>query len=114
MILETYLFLLENENNLDTFLSDYKVITYSDPKDIETGLLRYKEPPKKGTAFLFKFPEEEILHFHTIGMKFPINVSFWNSKKEVVYVPGISKPGIKDISSMSPAKYAVEIPVYNN
>jgi uncharacterized membrane protein (UPF0127 family) len=111
MILETYLFLLENENNLDTFLSYYKVVTYSNPEDIKIGLLRFKEKPEKGIAFLFKFPEEEILHFHTIGMKFAINLSFWNLKKEVVYVPGIVKPGIRDISSMSPAKYAVEIPV---
>ena len=110
-ILETYLVLLETDNNMDTFLSDYKVITYSDPKEIELGLLRYKEKPEKGTAFLFELPKEEIVKFHTRGMNFPINISFWNSKKEVVYVPGIVKPGIKNISSMVPAKYAVEIPV---
>ena len=110
-ILETYLVFLKN-NNLDTFLKDFKqVISYNDPKEIEIGLLKYKEKPEKGIAFLFELPKEEILHFHTIGMKFPINISFWNSNKEVVYVPGIIKPGVRDISSQVPAKYVVEIPV---
>lgn len=110
-ILETYLVFLENDT-LDTFLKDFKqVISYHDPQEIEIGLLKYREKPKKGTAFLFELPKEEIAHFHTIGMKFPINISFWNSNKEVVYVPGIIKPGVRDISSQVPAKYVVEIPV---
>lgn len=111
-ILETYLFLLENEGTLDSFLNRFKqVISFHDPKDIEMGLLKYKEKPEKEIAFLFELPKEEILHFHTIGMKFPVNISFWNSKKEVVFVPGIVKPGVRDISSKVPAKYAVEIAV---
>jgi uncharacterized membrane protein (UPF0127 family) len=109
-ILETYLLFLENDS-LDTFLKDFKqVISYHDPKEIKIGLLKYKEKPEKGIAFLFELPKEEVLHFHTIGMKFPINISFWNSNKEVVYVPGIIKPGVQDISSQVPAKYVVEIP----
>jgi len=43
-------------------------------------------------------------------MKFPIKISFWNSDKECVYVPGIVKPGVKNISSMQPAKYVIEEP----
>ena len=110
-ILENYLKFLSS-NNLDTFLKGFKkVITYSDPKEIEIGLLKYKEKPKKGIAFLFELPKEEVLHFHTIGMKFPINISFWNSNKEVVYSPGIIKPGLRDISSKVPSKYVIEIPV---
>lgn len=107
-ILETYLLFLEND--LDTFLKDFKVISFHDPKEIEIGLLKYKEKPKKGIAFLFKLPKEEILHFHTLGMKFPINISFWNSNKELVCTPGIVKPGIENISSKVPAKYVVEVP----
>ncbi len=109
-ILETYLFFLENDT-MESFLSKYKVIHYHDPQEIELGLLRYKEKPEENIAFVFELPKEEVLHFHTIGMKFPINISFWNSNKEVVYVPGVVKPGIADISSQVPAKYVVEIPV---
>lgn len=112
-ILENYLRFLSS-NNLDKFLSGFKkVITYSDQKEIKIGLLKYKEPPENGTAFLFKLPKEEILYFHTIGMHFPIRMYFFDSKKHLVYSSGIVNPGVKVISSKSPAKYVVEIPNYN-
>jgi uncharacterized membrane protein (UPF0127 family) len=105
-VLENYLSQLNND--LDNLLSKYTVITYDNPKDIEKGLLRFKEP-LKDKAFLFIFPEEEILHFHTIGMKFPIDIFFFNSKKELVKTYKNVKPGIEDISSIKSSKYAVEI-----
>jgi uncharacterized membrane protein (UPF0127 family) len=107
-ILERYL----NEittNHMDDLLSGYEVITYTNPDDIEIGLLRYKTAPK-GKAFLFKFPDEDIRVFHTVGMEFPIKIFFFNSKKEIVYSTGKVNPGIEIISSNVPAKYAVEIP----
>lgn len=107
-ILEVYLNKITN-NHMDDLLSGYEVITYTDPKDIEVGLLRYKTAPK-GKAFLFKFPDEDIREFHTIGMEFPIKIFFFNSKKEIVYSTGKVNPGIEIISSNVPAKYAVEIP----
>ena len=108
--LESYLLYL-TEDTMDKFLSDFgEIIKYTDSKDLKLGLLRYKEKPPKGTVFVFEFPKEEILNFHTIGMKFPIKISFWNSDKECVYVPGIVKPGVKNISSMQPAKYVIEEP----
>ena len=113
-ILELYLSLLENDN-MDHFLKDFKqVINYHDPQEIETGLLKYKERPEKGIAFLFELPKEKIWTFHTIGMKFPIKISFWNSKKECVYDAGIIKPGVKEIRSKVPAKYVIEVPVGDN
>ncbi len=107
-ILEKYLTELTN-NHMDDLLSGYEIVTYTDPKDIEVGLLRYKNAPK-GKAFLFKFPDEDIREFHTIGMKFPIKIFFFNSKKEIVYSTGKANPGIEIISSKIPAKYVVEIP----
>lgn len=107
-ILERYL----NEittNHMDDLLSGYEVITYTNPDDIEIGLLRYKTAPK-GKAFLFKFPDEDIRVFHTVGMEFPIKIFFFNSKKEIVYSTGKANPGIEIISSKIPAKYVVEVP----
>jgi len=107
-ILENYLTELTN-NHMDELLSGYEIVTYTDPKDIEVGLLRYKTAPK-GKAFLFKFPDEDIREFHSVGMKFPIKIFFFNSKKEIVYSAGKVNPGIEIISSKIPAKYVVEIP----
>ena len=107
-ILEEYLNKISN-NHMDDLLSGYEVITYTDPKDIEIGLLRYKTAPK-GKAFLFKFSGEDIREFHTVGMKFPIKILFFNSKKEIVYSAGKVNPGIEIITSKVPAQYVVEIP----
>ena len=111
--LESYLYFLNEGTSdmMDNFLSDFKnIITFTDSEELQTGLLKYKEKPPKGTIFIFEFPKEEILNFHTMGMKFPIKISFWNSNKEVVYVAGVVKPGVRNISSMQPAKYVIEEP----
>lgn len=107
-IIENYLNKLSN-NHMDDLLSGYEVITFTKPNDIEIGLLKYKTIPK-GKAFLFKFPDEDIREFHTVNMKFPIKMFFFNSKKEIVYSAGKVNPGVKLISSKKPAKYVVEIP----
>ena len=106
--IENYLTELTN-NQMDDLLSGYEVITYTDPKDIEVGLLRYKNAPK-GKAFLFKFPDEDIREFHTIGMKFPIKIFFFNSNKELLYSSGKVEPGKEIITTKKPTKYVVEIP----
>lgn len=110
LILEEYLEKINS--NMDDYLSSFdKVVKYHDSEEIRMGLLKYKEKPEKNIAFLFIMPEETIQHFHTVGMKFPIKISFWNSKKEVVFTSGIVKPGAEDISSKTPAKYVIEIPM---
>lgn len=110
VILEEYLKTLTG-NHLDNLLSDYQnVIIYDTDKDIKTGLLRYSHSPVN-TAFLFKMPKEKVLTFHTVGMKFPIKIFFFNSKKEIVYSYGEVSPGIDHITSKRPAKYVVEIPI---
>jgi len=107
-VIENYLNKLSS-NHMDDLLSNYEVITFIDPDDIEIGLLKYNAAPK-GKAFLFKFPDEDIRVFHTAKMKFPIKIFFFNSKKEIVYSAGKVNPGIEIISSKVPAKYVVEIP----
>lgn len=106
MILEQYLNKIQTD--MDDLLSSYKVVVYSSKEDIEKGLLRFNKPPF-GYAFLFKFPDEKIRSFHTIGMKFPIIIHFFNKDKGIVFTDKVN-PGLKNISSKNPAKYVVEIP----
>mgnify|MGYP001767579236 CR=1 FL=1 len=109
-ILETYLLFLENDS-LDTFLKDFKqVISYHDPKEIKIGLLKYKEKPEKGIAFLFELPKEEIANFHTIGMHFKIDIFFYDHNKNLDSCYLNVKPGIKSIKSKHKVKYVIEIP----
>lgn len=105
ILLEEY---LDKLNSMNELLSKYsEVVIYKTEKEIEKGLLRFDKPPK-GKAFLFVFPIEEVLHFHTIDMKFPIDIYFFNSKKELVSSYNNVKPGVEDISSDKSAMYAVE------
>jgi uncharacterized membrane protein (UPF0127 family) len=99
---------LEKINMFDYLLSKYKnVITYQTENDITTGLLRFNKPPKN-TIFLFLFPKEEILEFHTIGMKFSINIYFFNSQKQLVSKYINVKPNTKLINSKNLSKYVIE------
>ena len=52
-------------------------------EDISKGLLRFDKPPI-GKAFVFEFPDEKIRTFHTVGMKFPINIYFFNNKWGII------------------------------
>jgi len=95
--------------NMDELLSKSKVVTYDSIDDIRIGLLRFNKAPK-GKAFLFKFPDEQIRVFHTIGMKFPIKIYFFDKNKELVYSYGEVKPGLDDLTYKKPFMYVVEIP----
>ncbi len=104
-ILEQYL----NKINLfENLLSKYKeVVVYKTENDISTGLLRFNKAPKN-KIFLFVFPNEELLEFHTMGMKFPINIYFFNSNKELVSFYNNVKPEIELIDSKKPSRYVIE------
>lgn len=98
------------ENKMDEIIKDKDIVIYNTIQDINLGLIIFDTPPKN-KIFIFKLPKEEIVDFTTIGMKFPIKILFFNSKKEMVYSPGIAKPGIDKINSKYPCKYVIEIPV---
>lgn len=108
-ILEKYLLELNNPISMNELLVGRKVIIYKEPKELEKGLLRFGTTPK-GKAFIFQMPKEEILDFHTVGMKFPIDIYFFNSKKEIVNYYLNVPPGIDHIYSKQPSKYVVEVP----
>lgn len=105
-LIENYLSKIDSD--LYNLLKDYTVITFEKEKDIINGLLIYDKPPI-GKAFLFKFKDEKIRSFHTVGMKFPITISFFTKDGSLIYVDTFST-GIKTINSKQPCKYVVEIP----
>lgn len=108
LIIENYINKLVN-NDMNSILSKYSnVIKYSKQEDLTKGLLRYKQS-QLDTAFLFILPEENFLTFHTIGMNFPIDIYFFNSKKELVNRYENVKPNIKRILSKYKSKYVIEI-----
>lgn len=107
-ILEKYLKSI-TKNDLDDILNKYeKFEIYDNEKDIEIGLLRFKNPPKT-KAFLFILPEEKKAVFHTIGMKFHIDIYFFDSNKKLINSFKKVRPGIEFIFSKKPAKYVLEI-----
>lgn len=96
------------ENDMDNLLSRFlKVVVYKTPEDTSEGLLRFNNIPDD-TAYHFVFNSERILNFHTVGMKFPINIEFFDSDGDHIKTYDNCKPGIKNISSIKPAKFAVE------
>ena len=107
-ILKHYLESL-NKTDLDNKLSEYDVITYKTYEDIEKGLLRYNKAPIE-KCFLFILPEEQVADFHTIGMKFPIDIYFYNKNKKLDSNSLNNKAGIRSIKSKNKVKYVVEIP----
>ena len=98
-----------NQTDLDNKLSGYDVIIYKTDDDLKKGLLRYNKAPIE-KCFLFILPNEQIGDFHTIGMKFPIDIYFYNKDKQLDSSKLNSEPGIRSIKSKGEVKYIVEIP----
>jgi len=109
-ILEDYLIELTFEDsNLSRMLSRFgKVVTFKTDEEITKGLLKYKTI-SPDIAFLFKMPEEKVLIFHTVDMKFNIDIYFFNQSGKLVSKYKNVKPGVKKISSKFPAEYSVEV-----
>jgi len=106
-IIEQYLKSL-NKTDLSEKLSQYsEVITFSSLRDIEVGMLKYDTKPKD-KCFLFILPMEQIVSFHTIGMKFSINIFFYNEEGKLDSTFLNVKPGVRSIKSKNKIKYIVE------
>lgn len=89
--------------------SNYKQVIWTDPEDHKLGLLRFNSPPIN-TLFIFMFPESKFVNFHTVGMKFNIDIYFFDRHKDLIYVVKNCPPGIKNIPSKRPCKFVIEIP----
>lgn len=86
------------------------IVIFSKSEDITTGLLKFeKKQVSKDLRFVFVFPEEEELSFHTVGMKFNIDIYFFDKDGALVSKRMNCPPGIEGIKSKGPAKYVVEI-----
>lgn len=95
-------------SDLYNLIKNYKITVYDKDEDIQVGLLRFEDPPL-GEAFIFKFDTEKPRTFHTMGMKFNIDIYFFNEKKELIYQKLNCDTGLL-INCVKPAKYVVEIP----
>lgn len=109
LLIENYLKELVTSDLSKLLNKSEEVIAYSSEKDIELGLLRYDKPPIN-KVFLFKFNGEKIRYFHTIGMKFNIDILFFDYNGKLVNSYKNVKPGVKVISSKKPSTFVVEIP----
>jgi len=114
MDLDFYLEQLQKDSQMNIFLSSFdKVYEFKNLEDRLIGLLKFNKISNKH-AYLFKFNKEEIINMHTIGMKFSISIKFYNSDGNLVKSEYNIKPNVKIISSIKPAKYAVEYLENNN
>lgn len=96
-------------SQLMKIINNREVIIYDNDEDRTKGLLRFDNPPY-GKAFLFKFENSSPLTFHTVGMKFNIDIHFFNENKDLIYSKFNCPPG-EIVSSILPSKYVVEIPI---
>jgi uncharacterized membrane protein (UPF0127 family) len=108
-ILEHYLECL-TKSDLFNKLAMSNVVTYKTPEDLKKGLLRFDKYPFN-KKFLFVLPDEQIAGFHTVGMKFPINIYFYDINGKLDSFKLNMGPGIKSIRSKNKVKYVVEIPL---
>jgi len=99
----------ENKSEIIRFLSGFSIIkTFDTEVEQNIGLLKYKNIPFYA-AFIFRFKEEKIRHFHTVGMMFNIDIYFFNKKGKLVSKHLNCKSGLEDLCSVEPSKYVVEI-----
>lgn len=87
-----------------------KITTWKSDHDLALGMLRFDFPPPKNEAYLFQLDEEEEGRvFHTRGMRFNINILFFDEEGNLVYMKKNVEPGRNIICSW-PSKYIVEYP----
>lgn len=121
-MLEKYLQEMHNDYpNLKEFLSKFReVVVWDKEEDHHEGLLRFDSAPSPETAFVFKFEDDQLIHMHTLGMKFCIDIYFFDKhghfiNKWMNVPPG--HPGNTmeygtdkdELNSKKLAKYAVEV-----
>jgi uncharacterized membrane protein (UPF0127 family) len=109
-LLSLYLESLEQDaSDLRKLTFGKPLVVFSKQKDRVTGLLRFeKDQITKNLRFLFVFPNETEIVFHTVGMKFNIDIYFFDKDGSLVSKRLNCSPGIEDIRSKGPCKYVVE------
>jgi len=109
-ILNLYLESLEQDtSDLRKMTFGKSLVIWTKEKDLSTGLLRYEknQVPKK-LYFLFVFKTENEKVFHTVGMKFNIDIYFFDKDGSLINKRLNCPPGIEEIKSNGPCKYVVE------
>jgi hypothetical protein len=102
---------LSSKSDLFKLLTKYekKITVYTKPFNIKLGLLRFEDPPV-GKLFLFVLPTVQKTAFHTVGMKFDIDIYFYNSKGKLIFKHSNVQPGKRIVCDI-PCKFVAEIPL---
>ena len=99
----------QNGSDLKKLIFGKPLVIFRKLQDIERGLLKYnKDQVSKDMRFLFVFPDEKERIFHTKGMKFGIDIYFYNKDGKLIHKKLRCPPGVGEIKSNGPCKYAVE------
>ena len=109
-ILSMYLeSLSQDSSDLRKLIFGHPLVIFRKDEDIKRGLLKFeKKQISKDLRFLFIFPNERERIFHTIGMKFNIDIYFFDKDGSLVNKKINCFPGIKEIKSNGLTKYVVE------
>lgn len=109
-ILSMYLeSLSQDSSDLRKLIFGHPLVIFRKDEDIKRGLLKFeKKQISKDLRFLFVFPNEKERIFHTIGMKFSIDIYFFDKDGTLVSKHLDCHPGIKEIKSNGLTKYVVE------
>lgn len=100
---------VETKDNIQEFLKQFlKVTVFNTETEIGKGMRRFNEPPSQQYAFLFVFKKEGIYPFTTLGMKFPINIYFFDKYGNFVEKFDDVQPDTNMIEPKSPFIYVVE------
>lgn len=108
--------------NLIDFLKRFReVVLWDSEEDHQLGMLRFQnETPSHDTAFVFKFEDDQLLHMHTVGMKFCIDIYYFDKRGNFInkwmnVPPGHPGNTLEygtdqdELHSKSMARYAVEV-----
>jgi len=110
-ILDYYLKEVQGVSDMQQFLQQFdKVVKINDPVQQYVGMTIFNESAKlDNIAFLFEFDTWVPVTIHTVGMKFPIDIHFFNKFGHKVSEHLNVPPGIEEIESGGPTQYAVEV-----
>ena len=104
-------YLLEDTipTSINKFLDEFtEVHIFCSDLERRIGMSKFSEAPSEDKAFLFIFENEGNYIFHTLKMKFPINMYFFNEQGNLVYSKIYCLPEIEEIQCPFDFKYVIE------
>ncbi|MBX2796647.1 MAG: DUF192 domain-containing protein [Myxococcales bacterium] len=78
------------------------------PKTREKGLM-HRESMERDEGMLFIYPDSAVRGFWMKNTPLPLTIAYANSQAKIVHIADMEPFDLKRISSLSPAKYALEM-----